>query len=156
MQERHSPAFTICIPSVNSLFCPAHGCTNSRFIIAELQIPRTREHVFLGSVWRAHWVQAPCAARAGCKIFTRWVLIGSCSRWRGSCHGHMRRASSSVSLLLPTPCLSLPQIPVPALSLSSSSFSLSRFTPSFSLFSCSFCCLSLDFRVSVVAGLRFW
>ena len=39
---------------VNSLFCPAHGCTNSRFIIAELQIPRTREHVFLGSVWRAH------------------------------------------------------------------------------------------------------
>ena len=36
---------------VNSLFCPAHGCTNSRFIIAELQIPRTREHVFLGSVW---------------------------------------------------------------------------------------------------------
>ena len=35
---------------VNSLFCPAHGCTNSRFIIAELQIPRTREHVFLGSV----------------------------------------------------------------------------------------------------------
>ena len=34
--------------SVNSLFCPAHGCTNSRFIIAELQNPRTREHVFLG------------------------------------------------------------------------------------------------------------
>ena len=44
--------------SVNSLFCLAHGCTNSRFITAELQIPRTREHVFLGSVWRAHWVQA--------------------------------------------------------------------------------------------------
>ena len=36
--------------SVNSLFCPAHGCTNSRFIKAELQNPRTREHVFLGSV----------------------------------------------------------------------------------------------------------
>ena len=35
---------------VNSLFCLAHGCTNSCFITAELQIPRTREHVFLGSV----------------------------------------------------------------------------------------------------------
>ena len=44
--------------AVNSLFCLGHGCTNSRsrFITAELQLqnPRTQEHVFLGSVWRAH------------------------------------------------------------------------------------------------------
>ena len=126
-------AFTLKKPNrrkypVNSLFCPAHGCTNSRFIITELQNPRTREHVFLGSVWRAHWVQAPCAARAGCKICTRWVLIGSRSRWRGSCHSHKRRTSN--------PCLPLwPQIPVPVLSLSLFFFILSLVSPLLPVFS---------------------
>ena len=87
---------------------------------------------FWASVMATHWVQAPCAARAGCKICTRWVLIGSCSRWRGSCHSHKRMTSSSDPL--PTPW---PQNPVPVLSLSSSSsFSLSfhPFLQSFLLF----------------------
>ena len=56
--------------------------------------------------------------------------------------------------------------PIPLSCFSSSSFSLSlslslSFDPSvclssFSLFSCSFCCLSLDFRVREVARLHFW
>ena len=55
--------------NVNSLFCLrlARGCTNSHFITAELQNPRTREHVFLDSVVRA-LSAGPCAARAGCAV----------------------------------------------------------------------------------------
>ena len=87
---------------VNSLFCPAHGCTNSRFIIAELQIPRTREHVFLGSVWRAHWVQARAQQGRTRSDLTRRALIGFRGQWRGSCHGHKRRTSQS-----PLSCLLL-------------------------------------------------
>ena len=37
--------FPLCSEPVNSLFCPARGCTNSRFNRAELQNPRTQEHV---------------------------------------------------------------------------------------------------------------
>ena len=130
---------------VNSLFCPAHGCTNSRFIIAELQIPRTQEHVFLGSV---SWPRTECRPVRNKGVLD---LTSRDGRWCGSCHGHKRRTSQSpLSCLLPlVSCLF-------SCLLSLLLHSLSRFTPSFSLFSCSFCCLSLDFRVSVVAGLRFW
>ena len=49
----YSRCFFICKLAV-LLAC---GCTNSRFITAELQIPRTREHVFL----------AQCGARTECR-----------------------------------------------------------------------------------------
>ena len=63
------------------------------------------------------------------------------------------------SLPLTPCCRSQPQFPL-LISCShllhSLSLSLSLFTRSCSLFSCSFCCLSLDFRVSEVAGVRSW
>ena len=101
-RQRGRPRTQSDIPPVNSLFCPAHGCTNSRFIIAELQIPRTREHVFLGSVWRAHWVQARAQQGRTRSDLTRRALIGFRGQWRGSCHGHKRRTSQS-----PLSCLLL-------------------------------------------------
>ena len=58
----------------NSLFCLARGCTNSRFITAELQNPRTREHVSLGSVSRA----TGCRPRAQQGLGARSARIG---RW---------------------------------------------------------------------------
>ena len=73
--------------SANLLFCMAHGCSNSRFITAELQSPYTGEHVFLSSVWVrfqqlfceacAHWVQAPVC---NTNRETRQKLCGA-GRW---------------------------------------------------------------------------
>ena len=121
-----------CKLTVNSLFCPAHGCTNSRFIIAELQIPPTRERFSGLSVMRTHWVQARARQGRTRSDLTRRALIGFRGQWRGSCHGHKRRTSQSPRSLSPVSCL----LPLLLPSLSSSSFSLSfhPFLQSFLLF----------------------
>ena len=75
---------------------------------AEPLHPETR---FSGRSVARHWVQAPCAAKAGCKICMRWALIGSRGHWRGSCHSHKHRTSSSGA------SLPLTRIPVPVPSL---------------------------------------
>ena len=86
----------VSVHCVNSLFCLAHGCTNSRFITAEPQNPRTREHVFcMGSVARA--LSASPVRNKGVLdlISTRQALIGSRGQWHGGCHGHKRRTTQS-------------------------------------------------------------
>ena len=82
------------------------GCTNSRFITAELQNPQTWERVFVGSVcmrfqysYSAGRVHTECRPRAQQELGARsarggpWLVPAA--TWRGSCHGHMRRTSSS-------------------------------------------------------------
>ena len=155
--NRYWCEYVKCYQSEFQCYCklavlPGARLHNSRFIIAELQNPCAREHVLLGSVWprtecrpRAQQGLGARSACGGCWLVPAAADVAAITV--------ISTGPAAQSLPLPTPW---PQIPVLVLSLSSSSFSLSRFTPSFSLFSCSFCCLSLDFRASVVAGLRFW
>ena len=114
---------------VNSLFCPAHGCTNSRFIIAELQNPRTREHVFLGSVW---WPRTECRPVRNKGVLD---LTSRDGRWLVSAASDV--AAATVISAGPVSPRSLVSCLFPVLSLSSS-FSLSLlfhpFLQSFLLF----------------------
>ena len=73
-----------CFMYVNSLFCPAHSCINSCFIIAELQIPRTREHVFL----------AQCDAHALSTLGVDEAKMYNCLIFRGRVRPNARLTAS--------------------------------------------------------------